>query len=156
MLILAFCLLSAAITFAASTPPIFQMRLVVDSPSSDAVPMNYVTHNEQRSYTNVLYVQKTILLDQTALQSAKPSVNGLGYPIVEITFTDKGAKEFAEVTRQNIHKRLASIINNQVCEAPIIQMEISGAKAQIDGSFSKQEVKDLAKEISAALTKNDT
>ena len=82
--------------------------------------------------------------------------NGLGQATIQITFTDDGARQFAEVTRQNIHKRLAILINGQVCEAPIIQMEIRGGTAHIDGRFSKQEAKALAKKINDALNKNDT
>ena len=146
-------LATTAITFASPAPPIFQMRLVLDAPSGDSQPMSYITHNQNSTYTNVLNVQKTALLDQTALESAKPGTDALGQPVIDITFTRSGAEQFAEVTRQNIHKRLAIIIGGQVCEAPIIQMEISGGKAQISGKFSKQEVKDLARKINDALTK---
>ena len=151
MLVFACLLAATAIAIASPAPPIFQIRLVLDTASADTEPMTYITHNQHHSYTNVLYVQKTVLLDQTALQSAKPGKNGLGQPTIWITFTGKGAKEFADVTRQNIHRRLAIIINGQVCEAPIIQMEIPGGEAHIDGAFSKQEVKDLAKKINVAL-----
>ena len=144
---------SAAVAADSSTTPVFQMRLVLDTPSGDSEQMTYVTHNEVNTYTNVLNIQKTVLLDQTALKSARSSTNALGQQVIAITFTDTGAKRFAEVTRQNIHKRLAIIIDGQLREAPVINMEISGGKAEISGRFSKQEAKDLAKKISDALTK---
>lgn len=149
--ILAF-LASVSFVFAASAAPIFQIRLAFETPADDSEPMSYVTHKQNHAYTNLLYIQKAILLDQTALKSAKQGTDGLGQPIIEIAFTDSGAKQFADVTRQNIHKRLAVIINGQVCEAPVIQTEISGGKAQISGSFSKKEAKDLAKKINEALS----
>jgi len=151
--ILTYLFASTAIAIAASTPPVFQMRLVLDTAASDSEPMTYVAHYQNHTHTNLLYVQKAILLDETALKSAKLGTAGLGWPVIEITFTDAGAKRFAEVTRQNIHKRLAIVIDGQLCEAPIIQTEISGGKAQISGSFSKKEAKDLAKKISDALPK---
>ncbi len=147
------CLLAATvIALASPEAPIFQMRLVLDAPSADSEPMSYVTHNENHTYTNLLNIQKTVLLDQTALESAKPDTDALGQPIIDINFTKSGAQRFAEVTRENVHQRLAVIIDGQVCEAPVIQMEISGGKAQITGGFNKTEVKDLAKKINDALT----
>ena len=153
ILIVASLLISSTLAVASPAPAVFQMRLVVDDPSNDSEPMTEITHNEHNSYTNVLNVQKTVLLDQTAVKSANPGTDGLGHPIIEITLTDNGAKQFADVTRQNLHKRLAIIINGQLCQAPIIQSEISGGKAQISGQFTKQETKALAKKINNALTK---
>lgn len=145
-------LATAAIAVAASTTPVFQLRLVLDTPG-DSESMTYVTHYQGRSDTNVLNIQKTVLLDETALKSVKADKDGLNQPVLAITLTDAGAKKFAEITRQNLHKRLAIVINGQLCEAPVIQSEISGGKIQITGSFTKQEVKDLAKKISDASAK---
>jgi preprotein translocase subunit SecD len=153
ILTLACVLASAAVALASSTPPIFQMRLVLDALAGDSEPMIEVTHNQNATFTNVLNVQKVVLLDQTALKSVKPVTDGLGQPVIEITLTDAGAKQFAEITRQNLHRRLAIIIDGQLCEPPVIQTEISGGKAQISGKFTKQETIDLAKKVSDVLTK---
>lgn len=150
---LACFLASIAIAVASSTTPGFQMRLVLDAPSTNSEPMIEVTHNQDHSCTNVLNIQKTVLLDQTALKSATVGANALGQQVIKIVLTDAGAKRFAEVTRQNLHKRLAIIIDGQLCVAPVIQSEILGGKLEISGTFSKQETKDLAKKISAALTR---
>jgi preprotein translocase subunit SecD len=130
------------------------MRLVLDAPSADSESMSYVTQSQNNIYTNVLNIEQTVLLDQTALKSAKPSTDALGQSVIDIIFTKSGTKRFAEVTRSNIHKRLAIIINGQVCEVAIIQTEISDGVAQISGGFSKQEVKYLAGKINDALANN--
>jgi preprotein translocase subunit SecD len=151
---IAVCIIaSLAVAADSSAAPVFQMRLVLDTPSGDSEPMTLITKNKNNTYTNVLNVQKTVLLDHTALKSAKPGADALGQPVIEIAFTDAGANRFAQVTRQNIHKRLAIIIDGQICEAPMIAMEVTGGTAQISGSFSKQEAKDLAGKINGALTK---
>jgi RNA polymerase sigma factor (sigma-70 family) len=146
-------LLVAGMTVVATrqTATVFQMRLVLDAPAADSEPMRYVTHNQNQTYTSVLNVQKTVLLDETSLESAKASTDPLGQPVIGITFTKSGAKRFADVTQQNIHKRLAIIIGGQICEAPIIQMEISGGAATIGGSFTEREAKDLAKKLNESL-----
>jgi hypothetical protein len=146
------CLMAAtAIAVAAPAGPVFEMRLVLDGPASDTEPMYEITHNGSITATNVVHVQKTILLDQTAVKSAKASKDALGQPLIEIAFTDAGAKKLAEVTRENLHRRLAIIIDGQFCEAPVIQTEISGGVAEISGRFSKGETQALAKKINAAL-----
>jgi preprotein translocase subunit SecD len=129
------------------------MRLVLDTASADSEQITLTTKNEDKTFTDTLNVQKTVLLDQTALQSAKSSTDALGQPVIEINFTDDGGKRFAEVTRQNTRKRLAIIIGGQLYQAPVIQTEISGGRAQISGSFSKQEATDLAAKINQSLRK---
>ena len=129
------------------------MRLVQDAPSADSEPMSYVIRTQNNIFTNVLNIQKKVLLDQTALESAKSATDAFGQPVIHITFTKLGAKRFADVTRQYIQKRLAILIDGQVCQAPVIRSEISGGMAQITGGFTKQETEDLAKKINDALAK---
>jgi preprotein translocase subunit SecD len=94
------------------------------------------------------------LLNQTALKSAKAAKDALGQSVIEITFTEVGAKQFAEITRENLNKRLAIIIYGQVCQAPIIRTEVTGGKAQISGAFSNKEAKMLARKIAESLRRD--
>ena len=152
--ILSSWLLLTAIAFAASSPGVFQMRLVVDNPTGDSEAMSYVTRDRNQTHTNLLQVQKTVLLNQTALKSAKAAKDALGQSVIEITFTEVGAKQFAEITRENLNKRLAIIIYGQVCQAPIIRTEVTGGKAQISGAFSNKEAKMLARKIAESLRRD--
>ncbi|MCH8209347.1 MAG: protein translocase subunit SecD, partial [Nitrospinae bacterium] len=65
-------------------------------------------------------------------------------PYVAITFNSMGADIFRQVTRENIKKRLAIVLDNNVYSAPVIQDEIVGGRAQITGSFTTEEARDLA------------
>lgn len=65
-------------------------------------------------------------------------------PYVSITFNSMGADIFRQVTRENIKKRLAIVLDNNVYSAPVIQDEIVGGRAQITGSFTTEEARDLA------------
>ena len=136
---------------AAPSPPVFQLRLVVDQPTTNTEPMDFIIHNSDGNYTNVLNIEKSVLLDQTALKSAAVIKDGLGHPAISLEFTDTGAEQFAAVTRQNVHRQLAIIIDGRLCSVPHIMMEISGGTAQISGRFSKQEAKALAAKINDAL-----
>lgn len=135
-----------------ATQPVFQMRLVLDAPSGETELMTrFIMRNGEIS-KQTFNVQKTVLLDQTTLKSATVITDKTADThSIEIVFTDAGAKRFAEVTRQNIGKQFAIIIAGQVVEAPMIQDEISGGKANITGTFSEQEAKDLAAKITESL-----
>ena len=63
---------------------------------------------------------------------------------VAIDFDRKGARIFERITGDNIHKRLAIVLDNKVHSAPEIQDRIAGGSAVITGSFSAEEAEDLA------------
>ncbi|HTV40316.1 MAG TPA: hypothetical protein VMF08_07060 [Candidatus Sulfotelmatobacter sp.] len=142
----------AATVFAAPTPAVFQMRLADARPTANSVPMTCITQNEYSILTNVLYVQKTVLIDQSALVSARV-VSQSGEGNVLITFTKSGAQRLAEITRDNIRKYLAILINGQLCEAPLIMGEISSGKAQITGGFSEAQAEAIANQINQTIAK---
>jgi RNA polymerase sigma factor (sigma-70 family) len=135
-------------------PSVFQFRLVLDAPSAKTERMTVVQSGADAKAGETLYVQKTVLLDQTDLKSASVITNQpAGKPRIQITFTDAGAKRFAKVTHRNIGKRLAIIIDGQLYSAPVIQSEIRGGLAEITGNFSEQKANDLAAKINQSVTK---
>lgn len=129
-------------------PPPFQVRAVVDEPGDDADTMT----NASSTSGEMLYVQKAPLLEQTAIRSVTASRNASsGVPEIEVEFSDEGKELFAAVTKENINKRLAIVLNGQVYSAPVIRSEISGGKATITGNFTEEEAKELAAKISEAI-----
>ncbi|MCH8278385.1 MAG: protein translocase subunit SecD, partial [Proteobacteria bacterium] len=65
-------------------------------------------------------------------------------PYVSITFNSLGAMIFQQITRENVKKRLAIVLDNNIYSAPVIQDEIAGGRAQITGRFTTEEARDLA------------
>lgn len=65
-------------------------------------------------------------------------------PYVLIKFDSAGAKLFGEITKNNVGKRLAIVLDNNVYSAPVIREAIMGGEAQITGNFTMEEAKDLA------------
>jgi preprotein translocase subunit SecD len=65
-------------------------------------------------------------------------------PYVALTFNSVGAMIFQELTRENVKKRLAIVLDDSIYSAPVIQEEIPGGRAQITGQFSTEEARDLA------------
>lgn len=70
-----------------------------------------------------------------------------GAALVGLDFTSEGADIFAKITRENIGKPLAVILDGSILSAPVIQSEINGGKAQITGNFSPDEAKALVRNL---------
>ena len=148
--------LDMAEQFKHKSASVFQMRLVLDAPSAETESMTNEFQNGSASTVRaaeVLNVEKAILLDQSAVFSAKFSKNRMGHQEIEITFTDAGRKQFADITREHIHERLAMVIDGKLLAAPVIQAEITEGKAEITGTFSEIEAKTLTAKINQAIVR---
>jgi protein-export membrane protein SecD len=78
------------------------------------------------------------------LKSSQLSFNPTtGEPIVNLNFNDEGAKLFEEITRANIGKTLAIYLDGAPISAPVVREAISGGQAQISGSFTPTEGREL-------------
>ena len=97
---------------------------------------------------------RKILLHKEVIVSGDDLVNayagydnragGIGERAVDFEFNSKGAASFARVTRENIGKPFAIVLDNKVISAPVIRSEIPGGRGQITGNFSQEEVNRLA------------
>ncbi len=85
------------------------------------------------------------LLSGADLASARASFEpGTGRPVVELSFKPEGAQKFADVTRQNVGKRLAIVLDDKVYTAPNINQAITGGNAIITGLSGLEEASDIA------------
>lgn len=75
--------------------------------------------------------------------------NQTGKPVISLQFSSDGGAKFAEITARNIGKALPIILDNQIISAPTVQQEITGGQAQISGSFTLDEAKQLAVQLNA-------
>jgi SecD/SecF fusion protein len=65
-------------------------------------------------------------------------------PLVTLQFNSDGAKKFAEITANNIGKRLAIVLDGKVQSAPRIREAIPSGEAVITGRFTIEQAQDLA------------
>jgi beta-lactamase regulating signal transducer with metallopeptidase domain len=138
-------------------PPIFQVRLALDTPTDNTEPMRLQMKAGVSAQAQTLYLTKEVLLDHTAIESATFRRSEQGFSMIDVSFTKAGAKQFAEITRQHVHEKLAVVIDGKLWMAPVINDPITGrkagGKAQITGSFSDEEGKELAAKINEAVGK---
>ena len=72
-----------------------------------------------------------------------------GQPAVSLTFTKEGGEKFAKITEENLGKRVAIILDNQIISSPVVQEKITGGQAQITGKFTLDEAKKLSIQLNA-------
>ena len=75
--------------------------------------------------------------------------NQTGSPEVALQFTDAGATKFANITEKNVGKPLAIFLDSTPISAPVVQQQISGGSAVINGQFTLEEAKQLALTLNA-------
>ncbi len=63
---------------------------------------------------------------------------------VSMTMNAEGAKAWARLTKENIGKAIAIVLDGMVYSAPNVNDEITGGRSQITGHFTPEEAKDLA------------
>jgi len=95
--------------------------------------------------SQTLPVQNHIDADGSDLTNAGAVIDQqTGQWAVTMTFDHTGTAAFADLTRTNIGKRFAIVLDNKVIEAPVIQGAITGGTGQITGNFTAQSATDLA------------
>jgi acyl carrier protein len=129
---------------------VFQMRLVRAEDSPESELLTPISSNSN-SRPEPLHVEKRVLLDQTALKKAGVTEDELGFPQLNISFTDDGRKAFAAITKTNVNRQLAIILEGRLHSAPQIMAEITGGEAIIAGDFTKEEATALARKINEQL-----
>lgn len=94
---------------------------------------------------NPVLVQRRVMVGGDALVDAQAGFDQRnGTPVVNFRFDSAGAKLFGEVTRDNVGRPFAIVLDNKVISAPRINEPILGGSGQISGNFTVQSANDLA------------
>jgi protein-export membrane protein SecD len=92
-----------------------------------------------------LIVQRRVMVSGDRLTDASATFDSrTGQPAVSFRFDSVGAREFGNVTKDNVGHRFAIVLDKQVIEAPVIEEPILGGSGQITGSFTTQTANNLA------------
>ena len=105
------------------------------------------------------YYQLVALKSQT---NGRPSLEGdvitdaradfgqtSAYANVSMTMNAEGARDWQRITRDNIGKSIAIVLDGYVYSFPTVQNEIAGGSSQITGNFTEEEAKDLANTLNS-------
>ncbi len=83
-------------------------------------------------------------LEGDVITDAKDQFDQFGRPEVSMSMNSDGARQWANITKANIGKAVAVVLDGLVYTSPRINQEIDGGQSQISGSFTIEDTKDLA------------
>ncbi|MBO4487217.1 MAG: protein translocase subunit SecDF [Bacteroidaceae bacterium] len=83
-------------------------------------------------------------LEGNVITDAKADFDQYGKPDVSMSMNNDGARIWANITKNNIGKAVAIVLDGVVYSAPNVMSEINGGSSQITGNFTTEDTKDLA------------
>ena len=83
-------------------------------------------------------------LEGDVVVNAKDEFDHYGKPAVSMSMNTDGARRWAQLTKQNVGKAIAIVLDGYVYSAPNVNQEITGGNSQITGHFTPEQAKDLA------------
>jgi preprotein translocase subunit SecD len=114
----------------------------VATPSAKIDPSNYITISGS-------YFEKTNLTGSELAQTNVSFSQNNGKPEVQLQFTSSGGQKFADITKREIGKRVAILLDNQILSYPVVNQEILGGNAVIEGNFTQDEATQLVNQLNA-------
>ena len=78
------------------------------------------------------------------IDNAKDDFDQYHNPIVSMTMTSDGARDWANLTKKNLKREVAIVLDGFVYSAPTVQTEITGGNSQISGHFTVDDTRDLS------------
>jgi preprotein translocase subunit SecD len=90
-----------------------------------------------------IVIKKRVMLSGDMLTDSQPTFEQ-GNPVVSFRFNAIGSKRFCDITRDNVGKPFAIVLDDEVISAPRINEAICGGSGIISGSFDVKEAHDLS------------
>lgn len=130
-------------TLLRSTAKLTFHRVQTAAYNSTELPNDSMRLTDAAGFSYVL--ERQPLLQGERLVHASASIDQRsGAPVVAFRFDDFGSKLFASVTRENVGKQFAIVLDGKVLSAPVIREPITGGSGQIEGGFTASEASSLA------------
>ncbi|CDF14333.1 protein-export membrane protein SecD/SecF [Bacteroides sp. CAG:98] len=83
-------------------------------------------------------------LEGDVITDAKDEFDNFGKPCVSMSMNTDGSRRWAVLTKNNVGKAIAIVLDGYVYSAPNVNGEITGGHSQITGHFTPEVTKDLA------------
>lgn len=91
-----------------------------------------------------LVVKQEKLIKGDMLTNAQPQLDQMGQVAVSFQLTSLGSQRFCEISRNNIGRKFAIILDREVISYPYFKEAICGGGGQISGNYTMKEATDFA------------
>ena len=88
-------------------------------------------------------------LEGDVITNSKDDFDQMGHPSVSMQMNSDGARRWSQITKQNIGRGVAIVLDDAVYSAPRILTQIDGGNSQITGNFTIEDTKDLANTLNS-------
>ena len=89
-------------------------------------------------------LEKKILMTGEFIRDARVRIDSQdNRPYVSLSFDSIGSDKFAKITRRNVGRNMAIVLDDKVQSAPVIREAITGGEASISGQFTVEEADTL-------------
>ena len=88
-------------------------------------------------------------LEGDVITSSKDDFDQMGHPSVSMQMNSDGARRWSQITKMNIGRAVAIVLDDAVYSAPRILTQIDGGNSQITGNFTIEDTKDLANTLNS-------
>ena len=88
-------------------------------------------------------------LEGDVITNSKDEFDQMGHPCVSMQMNSDGARRWSQITKQNIGRGVAIVLDDAVYSAPRILTQIDGGNSQITGNFTIEDTKDLANTLNS-------
>ena len=95
-------------------------------------------------YWQLVALKGDAALEGDAVTSANSEYDNMRGNVVNMRMNDSGAQAWATLTRNNIGRPIAIVLDNNVYSFPNVNNEITGGSSEITGNFTPEEANDLA------------
>lgn len=118
-----------------------EFRLAADGPIDNSEIYSSPDSDED------LYVYPEVYFDENDISYAWVELNSMNQALIYVEFYPYNIQKLAELTNQNIGKRIAIIVDGELVSAPVIQTEINSGTILITGAFTYEEAMDVVNRL---------
>lgn len=97
-----------------------------------------------KAYFGLIALKGEPTLQGDAIVSASSEFDNMKGSVVNMTMSDKGARDWANITKDNLGRSIAIVLDENVYSYPTVNTQITGGSSEITGNFTPEEANDLA------------
>ncbi|MCX6811050.1 MAG: protein translocase subunit SecD [Candidatus Berkelbacteria bacterium] len=143
--------INQAITTIGQTYELSFMTQAADATTSLQLQDYYQTDYSYPGYWQATDLTgKDLISSDVTYQNSSSGVSA-STPVVSLTFNDAGKAKFASMTKNNLNKQIAIVLDNRIVSAPTVQSEITDGKAVITGQKDIKEAKKLSDRLNEGM-----